>query len=502
MKNKLKKLINKVSIPHVFLIFTTIWLRFVHLGYSDYQGDEVKAMLRPDAGQSLSDFLFAQRKGPLQFLVTYLMSFLTPEFYKNFLLRLPFAIAGALAIFFFYKLVKLHFGKKIALYASLFLSINGILVAFSRIVQYQSFTILFFIMALYYFSLALYKDRWKFKGWYFGMFYWAISALFHYDAVFTGFFVVYILVLWLKKYSDISVKKKLLHLFLSISLCGILVGLFYVPYGLSIGESQTNYWQGRISDDPGGKVSNSSYLFEVYNPIFILEVWLVLIAASFFKIKKNWPVLVWISFPLLFMQGLIDVPGTHIYTYLIPAAILMGFGVIVIKNFMKALIGKKWAKKLNKIGLTTYFVIAFMLIHTIMVDHKVEYPWYQKDFLFFTIPKPIHRYHLSIFGFPYNRKWEEIKNYIRDNNESIYYGTNEKDSITRFYLHGYKKEGELAEHFIYVYGPQSHNERILQDKPYYWVRILKKDPVKIFKLNGKQVAKIYKMPLGTIDDIR
>lgn len=500
LKTLLERL-KKVKIPHIFLIFTTIWLRFVNLGYSDYQGDEIKAMLRPEVGQTLAEFLFDQRKGPLQFLVTYLMKFVTPEYYNYFVLRLPFAIAGALTIFFFYKMVRLHFGNKIALYSSLFLSLNGILVAFSRIVQYQSFTILFFVMALYYFSLTLYKEDWKFKGWYFGMFYWAISALFHYDAIFTAGFVVIIMVKWFLKYKDIPIKKKLTHLILAVSLCGVLVGLFYVPYALSLGRSQTNYWAGRINDQTG-KISSSSYLFEVYNPIYVLEIYLGLVIVSFLKIKKTWPIVVWSFLPFAFMELFVDVPGTHIYTYIIPATILMAFGIVAAQNFLSEVLNKELAKKLTRVGLVAYFILSFWLTHTVFIEHKVEYPWYQKKYLFFTIPKPVHSYHLSIFGFPYNRGWKEIDGYIKQNSEGIYFGTNENGSITRFYLHGMEKEGDLAEHFIYVYGPQSFNERILQDKPYYWIRILKRDHIKLIERDGKVVAKIYKMPLGTLEDLK
>ena len=70
-----KKVLPHLPVIYIFLV--TIGLRFVNLGYSDYQGDEIKALFRSLAGASLLSFLLDQRKGPLQFLVTYLMSFVT-----------------------------------------------------------------------------------------------------------------------------------------------------------------------------------------------------------------------------------------------------------------------------------------------------------------------------------------------------------------------------------------------------------------------------------------
>ncbi len=49
-----------------FLIFVTMWLHLVNLGYSDYQGDEISALPLPNSNQSLVDFLLTQKKGPVQ----------------------------------------------------------------------------------------------------------------------------------------------------------------------------------------------------------------------------------------------------------------------------------------------------------------------------------------------------------------------------------------------------------------------------------------------------
>jgi dolichyl-phosphate-mannose--protein O-mannosyl transferase len=120
-------------------------------------------MWRPKPGQGAIDFLYTQKKGPTEFLVTYLVKFINPDYTNEFLLRLPFALAGILAIYFFYKLVRLHFGQKIALYAALLLAANGIFIGLMRIVQYQAFVILFSVLTLYCFSPALQKPEWRIR---------------------------------------------------------------------------------------------------------------------------------------------------------------------------------------------------------------------------------------------------------------------------------------------------------------------------------------------------
>ena len=169
----------KKNILPIFLGATTIWLRLMNLGYSDYQGDEIKALFIPDPTESVATFLLTQRKGPIQFLITFILKLLDPEYSNRFFMRLPFAIAGILTVYFFYRLVEMHFSKKIAFFGAFFLATNGFFVAFSRIIQYQSFVILFMIVSLYFFTLSFKKKKWKIKGLYFGFISWAFSCLSH-----------------------------------------------------------------------------------------------------------------------------------------------------------------------------------------------------------------------------------------------------------------------------------------------------------------------------------
>ena len=74
MINKIKAHLDKI--PLILILFLAGVLRLENLGYSDYQGDEIKAFLDPTGYSNVFEFLINQRKGPGQFLITYLIEFI------------------------------------------------------------------------------------------------------------------------------------------------------------------------------------------------------------------------------------------------------------------------------------------------------------------------------------------------------------------------------------------------------------------------------------------
>jgi len=104
----------------ILVIFASaVILRLVNLGYSDYQGDEIKALYNPTEVNSIQFFL-DQRKGPVQFMITAALKDASNNYHNRFLVRLPFALAGVGSIVVFYYLVKRYFGDLVALYATIF----------------------------------------------------------------------------------------------------------------------------------------------------------------------------------------------------------------------------------------------------------------------------------------------------------------------------------------------------------------------------------------------
>jgi len=513
----MKKFFNliKKNILPIFLGATTIWLRLINLGYSDYQGDEIKALFIPDPSESVATFLLTQRKGPIQFLITFVLKLLDPKYSNRFFMRLPFAIAGILAVYFFYKLIEMYFSKRTAFFGAFFLATNGFFVAFSRIIQYQSFVILFMIVSLYFFTLSFKKDGWKIKGLYFGFISWALSCLSHYDGVFIAPFVLYIVYKWVKTYKVRNVKEFLRFFALPGLISAIILASFYIPFVLNISKSTLSYWQGRLLST-GGKISSSKYLFTVYQPIYVIHIYLILAVLGTVSIflktinhlkQKNFEkmflyvgVTLWFLVSFIFMEALVDIPGTHVYTYLVSLFIFLGLGVNFIYEYVVKALGKfTFADFLFWLGTAIIFSFIFLQSNQIFVEHQTEYPWESEKFFVWEFPQPTPIFHLSMFGFPYYRHWDEIGSFIEHSENNGYYSTNERKSIARYHI-GLEKDTEEAGYFIYIKNPQSFTNEIIYEKADYWAKNYPE--VLSFYKDGESSAKIYNMPKGSLEEIQ
>jgi 4-amino-4-deoxy-L-arabinose transferase-like glycosyltransferase len=534
---KIKKLIEKTkTIKDFYLILIVVlslFLRLINLGYSDYQGDEIKALFLPEERQSSYEFLFDQRKGPMQFMVTFLLKFVNPSYDNEFLIRLPFALAGILSVLYFYKFVKNLFDEKIAFYSSFFLATNGFFVAFSRIVQYQSIVILFSIIALYLMNLSLKEKEFRIKGLYLSLIAWAISILSHYDGIFIAPFMLYMIILWLKN-TNAPIKKKVLH-FISSGLVAIsMLLLFYIPFVLTLSSDTQDYWQGRLTGEVSAKLSSSKYLFTVYQPIYVVHFYTILflfgvllffssfirdkfkdyidkknltkvfkpyISGLFLYTHKKWPIiflLFWFIVPLFFWEYIVYIPGTHIYTYLLPMFIILGFGILLAEKIVNLFVRIEYRKVLNFSWILVLFTFIFLQSLAIFVENRTEYPWENEQFLLWTFHEPTPVFHLSMFGFPYYRNWEGIKSFTQNYPDIEAYSTNERKSIVRYYV-PLAKSSEKAGHYIYIRNPQSFENEILNTKPSYWAN--KYEPDYTFSRYGKNLVRLYIMPKGSLNDI-
>ena len=126
MIESLKRNYWQILVMAIFLLLLA--LRIVNLGYSDYNTDEatvVGQLQREGAVYSL-DYLWQQRKGPLQWIVAAIPFVILKSIYHEFWFRLPFALFNLGGIYFLYKFLKLETKNKyFALAAAFFVGING-----------------------------------------------------------------------------------------------------------------------------------------------------------------------------------------------------------------------------------------------------------------------------------------------------------------------------------------------------------------------------------------
>lgn len=508
MKVNFRKLFSKYNGALAVLVTLAGVLRILHIDYSDFQGDEIKALFLPSPGQSTWEFLLEQRKGPFQFLITFLIKLIDPA-YSNYLIdRILFALAGVLTVLFFYKLVRNMFGNRVALFSSMFLVTNGFFVAFSRIIQYQSFVVLFMVLTLFCFSVQ------KTKYIYLGFVFWILGVLSHYDAVFIIPVAFYFLWTWVRKEKQFD-KPRLIRLLVLCLISVAAVSIFYLPFLTNLSDSTVSYWQGRITGDVSGKMSSSAYLFSVYQPIFVLKIYAILFAlgvllsvltfvvlnTNLFLIKNRKALIAvatWFILGVIFMEALVYIPGTHIYVYLLPLFIILGFGVYFIQNLLSLLLGGKFGNLIFIIGCTAVFAFLYAQSYFIYVDNYNEYPWESKKFLIWTLPVPNSSYHLSLFGFPYYRNWRSISDYTKLNANIKAYSSNERRTISRYYI-DLDKSVDKAGYYIHIKNPQSYDSESKEEKAIYWSSKYK--PVYTITRHGDEIVSIFLMESGSYSEI-
>lgn len=511
----MKKILEKFNLHLFALIVLSGMLRLFNLGYSDYQGDEIKALYLPEEGEGFFSFILDQRKGPLQFVITYFIKLVDSDYSDRFLARFFFAAAGVIAVYLLYKLVEAHFGKLAAGLASFFLATNGLFVAFSRIVQYQSFVICFSLAALYLFTLSLKIQSFRHRGVIWGFVLWAVALLAHYDAVFIAPFALYLLVVWFVRYYETDKKAKRTLIF-SIILAISIVLAFYIPFVFSISKSTLAYWSGRISGEVSSKVSSSRYLFSVYQPIYIIHFYTIatilgLLYLYYYSfgvdrpkgkgIKKYLIYLslgAWFLAPLVFMEKMVSIPGTHIYTYLIPLFIIMALGLKGIYELLEQKFSRGVYLWAYQVVLAIVFTFTFLQSYAIFVDNNQEYPWQEEKFLIWTFPKPTPIYHLSLFGFPYYRNWDGIGQFIKQYAEITYYSTNERKALVRYHI-PLDKDTNKAGFYIHVKYPQTFSEAPTNEKSAYWMENYQ--PIFTLTKNGQDLVRMYIMEPGSLDEI-
>ncbi len=275
-------ILKKVKLYHLGLLALLVisaTLRFVNLGYSEFQDDEKKTQIRLYEGETWVDFFMRQRKGPMQFLVAQIpFSIYNPKVEVNEVaVRLPFTVANLVSVFvlyaLIYKLTKSHLASFIV---SLIYSVNGFVVGFSRIAQYQNLNLLFSLLSLYFFVILKSTTR-KYRAFTFlATLFTSLSILSHWDAVFNTVPTLYFIIGFASR-NDVTHKEKLKCLLVSFVTFSMLVLPFMIPYLLSLVSNQTgnvDYLFKRIGT-AGASFTRHRYIFELYNPVVALWLYLV-----------------------------------------------------------------------------------------------------------------------------------------------------------------------------------------------------------------------------------
>jgi 4-amino-4-deoxy-L-arabinose transferase-like glycosyltransferase len=410
----------------IALFFVTAFLRFSQLGYSHFYGDETKTLYL-DKTVSAVNFFLNQRKGPVQFLIVWGVEKLTGGF-NELNVRLPFALAGFISVFVFYYLVKKFIGPREAAFAVFLFALSGFNIAFSRTAQYQSVLILFGLLAVlcaYKFTvMTLHKTEWLMLT----SVFLALAFLTHYDAIFFAVPVMAILVAYAKHNAVTRaylLKSALLFL---IPILTVLT-IFYLPYvGSGNFEQNTSNYLARRINGESYQPSNSLYTAKVYNPYLV--GFIPLFFAFFFFAKGfDWKKLVlflWFVIPFIVFEFVFLNPGTHINNYYMPLYILAAIGFTCVLDQIKGL----KAKQLLASSVVAVFLIYLIIDISVYVPAlNTGYPWGSGS-----VNK---NYHLYLYGFPYYRGWDQVRDYLYSKSGVRNFYTNDNASVAAYYLYKY-----------------------------------------------------------------
>lgn len=413
-----------------FLIIISFFLRFTQIGYSDFYGDEAKTLYWNKTVPA-TQFLLNQRKGPVQFMAAWFMEKVSGGFEEG-IIRLPFAFAGFLAVPVLYILIRRKFGVLVAFVATFLFSTNGFYIAFSRTVQYQSFLILFGLLALLFTDLYVSGKEKLYlvlSGTFLGL-----AFLSHYDAI---FFVVPILFLL----KDDFRSRNIWLFFVPVA---FLTLFFYIPYvvGGYFEEYTMGYLERRLVK---AIASGSIFTYLTYNPMlprFLIYIFAP-IALVFRKDKFVAALILWFLVPLIAFEIVVSSPGTHMHNYVLPLSLLSSIGIVKVirlfkNNMLKAAI------------VSLLFTLLFGLFSfqaTIFVPMFVRgYPWVVRKF-------DTTKNQLFVYGFPYKRGWGEIAAYLRERGVRSFY-TTDNVTIGEFYLRGVPVDLSNPHFFVHVFDNQ------------------------------------------------
>jgi 4-amino-4-deoxy-L-arabinose transferase-like glycosyltransferase len=210
-------------------------LRFTALGGAEFQGDEGRAILMAaNALHGVDDMLLLHKKGPVEVLLPLGPLAVTGQLDET-IARLPFALAGLGTMLGVYLLGRAMFGASgaaVGLLAALILALDGFLIGFARIVQYQSVLVLLLTAALLlawrFFAGAPFPRRSLLCI----AALLAVALLAHYDAIWSVPALLWLVLAgsWKRRW---SAREWLTHLVPAVLLGSVLLASFFVPFALN-----------------------------------------------------------------------------------------------------------------------------------------------------------------------------------------------------------------------------------------------------------------------------
>lgn len=469
------------------LLLIPLLLRFWNLGYAQFQGDEGAAVSRAAriiVGEDPQIFL--HKKGPGELLVVIATWAFTGHMTEWFA-RLPFAWANLVGLLSVFAIGRKLAGRWVGLAAVLLLMLEGYLLGFSRIVQYQS--LVFMLVAAAVVALLQFRQRHQPFLIYTAAVFLATGTLAHYDAVLVFPAVVFLLATYLWNNRDQALKQAG-HFAAAGAVAIVILALFYYPFFTSSAA-------GGTSEYLLSRLGNGETLFNhlpdtlnrtlIYDSVYTLALvgfglacwvlwawsrqwgWLATMAAvllaafaftyadlEFWQSGKAIPlglllvgslfmpnvsaeekgIFLWFAFPAFFYLYLVALPLTHIYSAIPGLFLVAALGLKHLTQGVANSPNRYLASlRFGVMGLVAAgWGLGLMYAWTLFVVNQPEY-LREYDQLPAVIGHPKFEVpQEGKFGFPYQAGWQAV-NYLFVTGElNGSYDTNEETDITNYYM--------------------------------------------------------------------
>jgi 4-amino-4-deoxy-L-arabinose transferase-like glycosyltransferase len=456
---------NGATLALLALLAGAAYLRFTHLGYAELHGDETLVALRAvDVIQGYERALFVHKKGPAEILIGAGIYVLTGKL-SEFAAHLPFALASFAGVAAVYALARRWFGPVAGWWAAGMVAVDGYLMAFGRMLQYQSIVFLMVVLTALAMQDSVDRPQRAGRSLLLAALFAATGLLAHYEGVLAGVPALWLLICLFQASTPGRVLRQLaLPLGLGI---GLLL-VFYVPFVLDpefFADTFAYVFGHRLagSVEPEGlaiivgrtTLYGSSYYFWtlvvlalvglgwVYGrflPRLAALVWGLLLAGMMAALLVNAPaffalpfrlgliafgllfapawlargmghgeraVWLWFGAALIFVLFFVRKPGTHVYVFFIPWALVAG---MVVGRLWEAATRRAPASRYALVPLSVAALVVFgYYVHRLFVVNNPEVlrTWdenrpagYWTSFATPTFE--------SIFGFPLRSGWKTV----------------------------------------------------------------------------------------------
>lgn len=262
--------INHAGFQLAAILLLALILRAGNLAYSEFQGDEALAMLAAAEGlEGHDNALFLRSKGPAEVLLPMALWRLTGTITEA-TARLPSALASVAAVATIYLIGAKLGGKRLGGLAAGFLAVNGFMVAFGRIVQYQTLVVWFSALA-FWLALQWHASRQVKLAFASGLCL-GMGLLAHYDAI-----LVLPAIGWLFITSKSSTPPARLRLLPTLALFTLGVGgvalPFYLPFSLDPQANRTGeYVSGRIGHELRNNLPDFFHFNSFYSSFYYITI--------------------------------------------------------------------------------------------------------------------------------------------------------------------------------------------------------------------------------------